>query len=90
MVERSVSMQRALTREAIRYAGSLALVTFYDGDRPSDCNGVAQGQRLQQRPVSEEMMRHLVQGDDLEMPPGATYWRLYDANGHCLMQGGIA
>lgn len=89
MIERSVSLQRALAREAIRYAGSLALVLFYGGERPADCNGVAQGERLMRRPVTEDMMRSLIQGDDLELPAGATYWRLYDNGGHCLMQGGV-
>lgn len=90
MIERSVSLQRALTREAIRYAGSLAVVMFYAGERPADCNAVSQGERLSRRAAGEELMRQLMQGDDIEMPPGATYWRLYDNNGHCLMQGGIA
>jgi hypothetical protein len=87
-VECAVSLQRALTREALRYAGSLAVVIFYKGERPLDCNGVAQGERLVKRSVTETIMRGLIAGDDLEMPDGADYWRLYDNNGHCLMQGG--
>lgn len=88
-VERSVSLQRALEREAIRFAGSLSVVWFYDGTRPPDCNGAADGQRVMQRKVDEVMVRRLVNGGELEMPPGATYWRMHDANGNVVMQGGL-
>jgi hypothetical protein len=88
-VERSVSLQRALEREAVRFCGSLAVVWFYDGARPSDCNGVADGQRVMQRKTDETMVRRLVSGGELEMPPGATYWRMTDANGNVVMQGGL-
>lgn len=86
-VECALSLQRALVREALRYAGSQAVVIWYAGERPDDCNAVAQGERKLRRQINEEMMRGLIQGSNLEMPEGADYWRLYDGNGHCLMQG---
>ena len=35
------------------------------------------------------MMRTLVRGGEFEMPPGATHWRMFDANGNVVMQGGL-
>jgi hypothetical protein len=88
-VERSVSLQRALEREAIRCAGTLAVVWFYSGERPAGCFAATTGQRIMQRPVTEDMMRTLVRGGEFEMPPGATHWRMFDANGNVVMQGGL-
>lgn len=89
MIERSVSFQRALEREALRYAGSLAVVAFYSGSRPHSCEAQATGERLAHQRVSEEQIRGLVRGQDLELPPGATYWRVLDNGGNVVMQGGL-
>jgi hypothetical protein len=87
VIQRSVSLERALEREAVRFAGSLACFVFYSGDLPADCNGVALGERVGRREASEFAVRQLLHGVAPGMPEGATSWRLYDANGHVVMQG---
>ena len=89
MIERSTSFQRALEREALRYAGSLAVVAYYAGSRPHSCEAQATGERLSHTKATEQQIRQLVQGNDLELPPGASYWRVIDNSGNVVMQGGL-
>jgi hypothetical protein len=88
MIQRSISLERALQRETLRFAGSLAVIVFYAGDLPPDCNGSASGERISQRKADEDTVRRLAAGTPPPMPEGASYWRLYDANGNVVMQGG--
>jgi hypothetical protein len=87
MIQRSLSLERALERETVRFAGSLACFVFYAGDMPTDCNGVALGERVAKREASEFAVRHLLRGMQPLLLGDATYWRLYDANGNVVMQG---
>jgi len=87
MIQRSLSLDRAIEREAVRFAGSLACFVFYAGEMPVDCNGVALGERVGRREASEFAVRHLLRGMPPGMLEGADYWRLYDANGNVVMQG---
>jgi len=87
MIQRSLSLERALEREVVRFAGSLACFVFYAGEKPVDCNGIALGERVGKREASEFAVRHLMRGMSPGMPDDATYWRLYDANGNVVMQG---
>ena len=90
MIQRSVSLERALEREAVRFAGSLAVFVFYAGEAPGDCDGVALGERVGKREASEFAVRQLMRGVGPGMLAGADYWRLYDANGNVVMQGGVS
>lgn len=87
MIERSESLERALTRETVRFSGSLARFVFYKGEKPQDCNGVAQGERVGGLEASEFLLRRLSRGTEPAMPKEADYWRLYDAGGNVVMQG---
>lgn len=87
MIQRSESLERALARETCRFAGSLATLVFYQGEVPADCNAVALGERVKGPAASEFLVRSIARGTEPGMPPGATYWRLYDANGNVVCQG---
>jgi hypothetical protein len=87
MIDRSVSLQRRLEREALRCAGSLARLVFYAGTMPSTCEFRADGDRIEAWDAPDFRVREIYQGIEPELPPGATYWRLLDNNGNVVMQG---
>ena len=86
-IRRSISLERRLSRETLRHAGSLAVVIFYSGELPGCCELQAKGERVERRGASEALIRDLARGKEPEMPAGADYWRLLDGNGSVVMQG---
>ena len=88
MIQRSISLERRLVSETLRAAGGLARLVFYDGVMPLRCELMADGQRLDNLPAHEQLVRDLAGGKITVVPPDkATYWRLIDNNGNVVMQG---
>lgn len=88
MIDRSVSLERRMTREIVRHAGSLATLVFYDGTMPDGCDEPANGERVASlTPMAESSLRQLAEGNEPTLPDGAKYWRLLDNGGLVVMQG---
>lgn len=88
MIQRSLSLERRMEREALRYAGSLTRIIFYKGNMPLRCELQADGERIASLgPAPEEVIRGMLHGKEPPLPEGATYWRLMDGNGNVVMQG---
>ena len=87
MIHLSVSLERRLLRETQRHAGSWATMIFYKGTMPLRCELMADGERILSRSAPDWTIAELVSNKEPELPPEATYWRLVDNNGNCVMQG---
>lgn len=87
MIQRALSLTRRLELETLRHAGSLARIVLYKGEMPLKCELMAEGERVESIPASEERIRAMLQGSEPELIHGATYWRLLDNNGNVVMQG---
>lgn len=88
MIQRSISLERRMTREIVRHAGSMASLVFYRGIMPASCDDTADGERVASlTPMSEASLRALADGTEPDLPDDATYWRLLDNGGLVVMQG---
>lgn len=84
----SVSLERALVREMLRRAGSVAGLVYYTGPMPKHCEDQATGEKLGRSRAAEEAVRSLAaEGRQPDLVPGAGYWRVLDNNGDVVMQG---
>jgi hypothetical protein len=87
MIMHSLSLQRRLVREMERHAGSLASLAFFDGVMPATCDAQANGARVMAESLPEGFFNRIFYGDEPVLPERATYWRVMNNDGECMLQG---